>query len=358
MHILFLVPYPVRKAPSQRFRFEQYFHLLAARGHNYTVKPFLNENAWAILYKTGNHLSKALAILKGYGRRVLSLFTINKYDLIFIHREAAPLGPPVFEWLITKVFRKRIIYDFDDAIWIPNTSEENKIAARLKWHQKVGLICKWSYKISCGNAYLCNFARKYNADVVYNPTTIDTEHLHNPSLTSVQKSLKEKLVIGWTGSHSTLHYLDELVPVLSKLEKAYGFSFVVIANKNPALPLRSFKFKPWNAASEIEDLASFDIGVMPLSPDEWSEGKCGFKALQYMALEIPALVSPVGVNKSIIDHAVQGYHCRMAEDWEQHLIALMNNASLREELGKKGREKVKNYFSVASNAEIFLLLFE
>src|SRR5690606_2340693 len=153
-------------------------------------------------------------------------------------------------------------YDFDDAIWIPNTSEENKIAAGFKWHQKVGLICKWSYKISCGNEYLCEYAIKYNGNVTYNPTTIDTEKLHNPKLLSdIQKD--DTIVIGWTGSHSTLSYLNDLIPVISRLEQSYKFKFLVIANKNPEYPLKSFEFRHWNVSSEISDLSLIDIGIMP-----------------------------------------------------------------------------------------------
>src|SRR5690606_7070629 len=119
---------------------------------------------------------------------------------------------------------------------------------------KVGSICKWSYKVSCGNNYLCDFARKYNPSVIYNPTTIDTKHLHNRDLFESSNKKDDKISIGWTGSHSTLHYLNEVVPVLAKLEESFPFRFVVIANKNPALPLKSFEFKAWNVHSEIDDL--------------------------------------------------------------------------------------------------------
>lgn len=357
MNILFLVPYPLAKAPSQRFRFEQYLAILKERGHNYTLQPFLDERAWSRIYSPGNFFLKALDILKGFVRRFFVLFKAADYDFIFIHREAAPLGPPIFEWMIAKILKKKIIYDFDDAIWISNTSEENKIAADLKWHQKVKLICKWSYKVSCGNEYLCIYAAKFNGKVVYNPTTIDTEYLHNPKLRPDLKKT-ESIVIGWTGSHSTLHYLDALIPVFSKLEKTYNFKFLVIANKNPECPLKSFEFKQWDVNSEIYDLSLFDIGIMPLTADQWSEGKCGFKALQYMALEIPAVVSPVGVNKTIVDHGINGFHCATEDDWERFLIELMDSYSLRKEMGKKGREKVESYFSIASNEATFLGLFE
>lgn len=140
MRILFLVPYPPGRAPSQRFRFEQYLDALTAHGHYYHLVPFLSVATWNILYKPGHAAAKALGILGGFARRVGLLFAVPAYDFVFVHREAAPIGPPVFEWVIAKVLGKKIIYDFDDAIWLANTSEANKIAAGVKWHHKVAEI--------------------------------------------------------------------------------------------------------------------------------------------------------------------------------------------------------------------------
>ena len=126
MNILILAPYPKGEAPSQRFRFEQYLDILTANGISFQYKPFLTEKAWKILYLPGKHAPKAFWILLGFLKRAALLMTVHKYDYVFIHREASPIGPPVFEWLIAKVCRKKIIYDFDDAIWLANTSEQNK----------------------------------------------------------------------------------------------------------------------------------------------------------------------------------------------------------------------------------------
>lgn len=376
MKILFLTPYPHGQAPSQRFRFEQYLLLLKEKVVSFQYEPFLNEKAWKILYQPGHQVTKIGAIAKGFFKRVLLLFQINKFNYVFIHREAAPLGPPIFEWAIAKILRKKVIYDFDDAIWLPNTSEENKWATRLKWHQKVASICRWSYKVSCGNQYLYDYAAQFNPNVVLNPTTIDTVHLHNPALllegsqilpldvrekhdknSMDSKEPLKKLVIGWTGTHSTLPYLDEIIPVLQELGKHYKFTFVVIANKAPDLELESFQFVKWAKETEIKDLLHLNIGLMPLTNDAWAQGKCGFKALQYMALGIPALVSPIGVNAEIVDDGINGFHCRTAADWKKNIILLLENAGLRNRMGKAGREKVEQQYSVKANEANFLSLF-
>ena len=353
--ILFLMPYPQGQAPSQRFRFEQYLGALAAAGHTYRLESFLSPATWAILYKPGQTIAKAVGIAAGLGRRLGLLLRVPAYDFVFIHREAAPLGPPLLEWLIAKVLRKRIIYDFDDAIWLANTSEANRIAAGLKWHQKVASICRWAYKNSCGNDYLAAYARQFNPHSLVNPTTIDTEHLHNQVR---DQAAPGRLIIGWTGTHSTLKYLDQLVPVLAQLEaEGLDFEFRVISNQPPALPMRSLVFVPWRKATEIADLLAFHVGLMPLEDDLWAQGKCAFKALQYMALGIPALVSPVGMNTQVVQNDYNGYVCATAADWEARLRQLLADPSLRQQLGAAARATVVARYSVQANRANFLGLF-
>ena len=355
MRILFLIPYPPGRAPSQRFRFEQYLEALTAAGHRYHLAPFLSVATWNILYQPGQAVAKSLGILGGFARRVGLLFQVPSYDFVFIHREAAPLGPPIFEWIISKILKKRIVYDFDDAIWLANTSEANKIAAGMKWHHKVDNICRWAYKNSCGNAYLAAYARQFNANTVVNPTTIDTMHLHNQVR---NQALPGRLVIGWTGTHSTLKYLAQVVPVLAKLEaEGLDFEFRVISNQPPDFPLRSLVYVPWRKATEIPDLLGFHVGLMPLEDDPWAKGKCAFKALQYMALGVPPLVSPVGMNTEVVQHGQNGFVCATPAAWEASLRMLLADATLRHRLGSAARNTIEERYSVRANTPNFLGLF-
>jgi glycosyltransferase involved in cell wall biosynthesis len=353
--ILFLFPYPLEQAPSQRFRFEQYFAALLKQGYSIDSQSFWGEYYWKVLYKKGNALQKAWGLINGFGRRFKVLGRVSSADIVFIHRELTPVGPPMFEWLITKVFKKQVIFDFDDAIWLPNTSESNKMAAWLKWHSKTAGICRWAWKVSVGNSYLASYAKQFNDNVVINPTTIDTENYHQ--LASKKEPTKDGLVIGWTGSHSTLSYLDMLWPALEQLAKDQKFSFRVIANQPPPVNYPWLEFIPWNKETEIDDLAAIDIGVMPLTDDEWSQGKCGFKALQYMALEIPTLASPVGVNIDIIDNGINGLFAATEKEWLSALRTLTENPSLSKELGAEGRKTVEARYSVKANTKNFLELF-
>jgi len=351
--ILFITPYPFDSAPSQRFRFEQYFEILKQSGFEITQKPFWDSGTWDILYKKGKLFKKFIGLLSAIFRRYLILFSVSKYDFIFIHREYSPIGYPFMVWIISRVIGKKIIFDFDDAIWIPNVSESNRLFNRFKVYSNTQRIVKLSHKVSCGNEYLRLFAEEFNEKAFYNPTTIDTNNYHN----KVRKINKDKFVIGWTGSHSTIKYLDEIIPVIEKLEKSLSFEFHVISNHIPAWNLKSLKFIFWKKETEVENMLQFSIGLMPLSHDQWCEGKCGFKALQYMALSIPALVSPIGVNTEIVDHGNNGFYCRNLDEWESTITQLINDHHLLNELSSKTAQKVIDQYSVASNKQNFLQLF-
>ncbi len=355
--ILFICPYPTGLAPSQRFRFEQYFHHLQENGFRITVEPFFSEKAYAAFHQSRSSLSKIRAITGSFLRRVALLFEARSYDVLFIHREAAPVGPPVIEWWLARVMKKKIIYDFDDAIWLTDNRNESALTALFRWRGKVKTICRWSYRVCCGNRYLSDYARRYNSDVVIIPTTINMAAVEGQRTT--RRGVADTLIVGWTGSRTTIKYLESIIDVLQAIESAHDqIEIVVIADVNPKLPLKRFRYIPWNPVTEIKDLAQLDIGLMPLPEDEWTKGKCGLKALQYMALEIPAIVSPVGVNTEIIEHGREGYLCKNPSEWEQQLGLLIADHKLREEMGKSGRQVVRERYSIDAQSSRFASLFQ
>lgn len=350
--ILFVHPYPGGMAPSQRFRFEQYYNILEENGFQVRTAAFYSIAAWRILYLPGHFISKFFHVLAGYIKRFMLIFRIPVYDFVFIHREITPAGPPVIEWIISRVLRKKIIYDFDDAIWLPDKREESAMRGKIKNRSKFKTICKLSHRISAGNQFLADFASNYNPNVIYNPTTIDTENRHN----RIKEHREGKTIIGWTGSHSTMGYLNQIYPVLKELTSDSNIELLVISNQKPDLD-GPFTFMKWDRETEIDDLLRIDIGVMPLPDDQWSQGKCGLKILQYMSLGIPPVASPVGVNKMLITNEVDGFLCSDNEEWRQQLTRLINDHLLRAETGKSGISRVRESFSVSSNSRNFLSLF-
>ncbi len=351
IHII--CPYPTGEAPSQRFRFEQYLDLLKKNGFEIKIHPFFNQKQWNNLYKKGKAFQKIWAVFTGFFKRFFLLFKIRKTDILFIHREITPIGPPIYEWILLKILKRNAIYDFDDAIWLPNTSSANKAIGKLKWHSKVKHIIKWSSVISCGNEYLAAYAKKFNSNVIIIPTTIDLNYhkkLEN------QKENK-KTIIGWTGSHSTINYLQELINPLTQLAKEFDFELNIISNFPPEFDLPNLKFQTWTAENEINQLNKFDIGIMPLPHEEWAKGKCAFKALQYMSLGIPVVISNFGMNKELIQDNVNGFLAKNENDWYQKLKILLENKSRRLEIGNAGEITIENKFSVEANSERFLEIF-
>ena len=352
--VALLCPYPLQEAPSQRFRFEQYLPYLKEQGIEVKVYPFLNQNGWKIFYAHGKPLKKIVHLVLGCLMRTGHLFKLRNADFVFIHREAAPLGPPVFEWVIAKILRKRIVYDFDDAIWLPNFSPQHRNVHRLKAYWKVKHMIRWSYKVSVGNQFLADFARRYNSNVLVVPTTIDPA-LHRAE---ADKSSGGPWIIGWTGTHTTVHYLMPLVPVLEQLAQEIPFVFRVISNEPPAFDVPNLEFIPWKKATEIDDLSKFSVGVMPLSDDDWTKGKCGFKALQYMALGIPTIASNVGVNPEIIEHGINGFLADSPQEWLACLRHMYHESARSRAIGQAAAETVHKRYSVAANCALYSNLFE
>lgn len=348
LHIL--APYPRGEAPSQRFRFEQYIPYLEEQGVRIHFHSFHTHRSWKRLYTPGKFGLKAWDLCWNYLRMWGILFRMITAKHIFMHREMAHIGPPVFEWMLAKVFRKKFVYDFDDAIWIPNYSAANARFQQLKCYWKIPRIIRWAHQVQAGNTFLADYARQFNQQVNIVPTTIDTVNLHYKTVNHTAKPL----VIGWTGTHSTMHYLETLFPLIEKLEQEFDFEFHLISNRKPEVSLKSLRYKDWNAETEIADLSQFHIGLMPLVTDAWSSGKCGFKALQYMALEAVAIVSPVGVNTTIVEHRKNGWIANSPEEWEDALRTLLTQEELRIQLGKEARKSIEAKWSVHAWKDTYL----
>ncbi|MDA3616405.1 glycosyltransferase [Polluticaenibacter yanchengensis] len=355
MHILILCPHPISISPSTRFRVNHYITQNSNTNIHFHVHPFIDIDTWNILYEPGHQLKKAMGILKGFFKRFKVILGLSKYDYVYIHREAAPVGFPVFEWLIARVFKKKIIYDFDDSIWVRNNSAANPIALFLKAPWKVKYICKWSYKVSVGNEYLANYVRQYNTNVQIIPTVVDTDNLHN----RIHEHLPGNLpTIGWTGTFTNHHFLEQLTPVIQNLKKKYHFNFLIISNKNPNLKAVEYSFIKWDMATEMEDLNKIDIGLMPIDDSEVAKGKCAFKAIQYMALGIPAVVSNISANATVVTNNSDGYLCRTSQEWEQALESLLIDVEHRQKMGVQARRKIVDQFSVTATIQSFYDLFK
>ena len=348
--ILIIADHRLNRSPSQRYRFEQYLDFFKANGFRWELSEIITEKDDAVFYHPGNYFKKAMIMLRSLMIRLKDLRRAKKFDIVFIQREALLLGSSYFEKQFYK--RSKVVFDFDDSIWLLDTSPENKKFEFLKNPDKTKINIQHAHRVIAGNSFLANYARQFNANTVVIPTTIDTD-FHKPS-----GPLKPsgKVVIGWSGSISTIKHFEMAVPVLKELLAKYPWQIEIHVigqgtYSHPDLPVIS---KNWTAKTEVIDLNLFDIGIMPLPDDEWVKGKCGLKGLSYMACGVATVMSNVGVNPEIISQGQNGFLASSQQEWLHCLSQLIENPVLREQMGKAGRETVVGKYSVLANRQLYL----
>lgn len=352
--ILFIAPHRKDRAPNQRFRFEQYLQHLEDHGFQCTVSPLIvSADEDRTFYSHGNYKKIVLGLRLAL-RRIRDVIRANQFDLIVIVREAFVSGSTIFERAFARSSAK-IVFDFDDSIWLNVISDNNKFFRALKDGSKTGRIIKISDKVFAGNEFLASYAKRFNDKVVIIPTTIDTD-TYQPAY----RIDKRTVTIGWSGSVSTIEHFQFAIPALRKIKEKYEdkITFKVIGDGNFVEQSLGIKGIPWSSATELDDLREIDIGIMPLPDNEWTWGKCGLKALQYMALEIPTIMSPVGVNLEITQSGTNGFLAHSIEEWIEKISLLIENPELRVTMGKAGRKTVVDRYSVRCNRDRYLTEFQ
>lgn len=351
--VLIITNHRKDRSPGQRFRFEQYLDFLTSNGYEFDFSNLFDEEDDRKLYSKGNLLDKFRIYRKCVKIRKENLKRIDNYDIVFIFREALMTGSTRFEKAFSKS-KAKLIFDFDDAIWIPNVSDANKRFEFLKDSSKTGKIIKLCDMVFAGNKYLANYAANFNDNVKIIPTTIDTEEYLKQSVVK-----NDKICIGWSGSITTIQHFEYAIPFLTEVKKRFGelVEFRVIGDSSYINEELSIKGIAWNKQTEIQDLSYFDIGIMPLPDDEWAQGKCGLKGLQYMALKIPTIMSPVGVNSEIINDGVNGFLASDINEWVVKLTSLIESEQLRREMGINARKTVEFNYSVKVNEQLYLKWF-
>jgi glycosyltransferase involved in cell wall biosynthesis len=343
--MLVVSPFP-EEAAGTRFRITQYIPYLQANGFDVTVDSFFTPSFFKLLYRKGSYPRKIVAFFGLAARRLLAAVSARRYDLIFMYREAFPIGPPLVERFLA-ARSAPIVLDFDDAIYLKNASEANWFVASLKYVQKMGTIVRVADRVTVGNEYLAAYARTHNPAVVTIPTCVDTTRF----VPHAGAAGTTAPIVGWIGSPTTTPYLVGLGDVLRTVSAEHRFSLRVSgASEEFALIGVDVRQEPWTLAKEVELFSTCDIGVYPLTDDEWSRGKCGFKAIQFMACGVPVVASAVGVNKDIIDDGVNGFLASTPDEWVEKLGRLLVDPGLRARLGAAGRKTVEERYSLSVQA--------
>jgi len=349
--ILFISPVPIKGAGC-RFRIAQFLPYLKNRGIKGSISPFYSNRFFDIAYRHGFYLEKIFHFFISILRRVYDLFRSLRYDIIFIYREACPIGPPIFEWILSRY--KPIIYDFDDAIYLNDTSEANRFLRFFKYPGKISKIVKLADHVIVCNDFLRRFAIKFNSSVSIIPTSVDTD-----TFIDIKKTKKyAKPIIGWIGTHSTARYLPMLEGVFKRLAKDHEFTLKIIgAGKDVEIEGINVINQPWELEKEVSDYQSLDIGVYPLEGNEWDLGKTGFKTVVYMSVGAVPVTARVGSNKEIVEDGVNGFLANTNEEWFIKLSSLIKNPDIRYGIAKAARSTAVRFYSVKANVSKYIDIF-
>lgn len=346
VNVLALSPIPEEGAGC-RFRIAQYLPALRDAGFDVTISPFYTPEFFRLVYRHGHYVRKTAAFLGLAWNRLRELFTVGRYDLVFLYREAVPIGPPIIERLIANR-RLPIVYDFDDAIFLPSVSEANRAISFLKDPARTATILRRSTKVVVGNDFLAAYARRHNPDVTVIPTAVDTTRFAprtDPGTTG------GKPIVGWIGSPTTFVYLEGLSAVLRDVAARHPFTLRVSGAGRPvSFPGVDVREEPWSLADEVRLFNTCDIGVYPLTDDDWSRGKCGFKAIQFMACGVPVVAAAVGVNREIIQDGVNGFLASTPAEWTDKLERLLTDGALRARFAIEGRRTIEERYSLRVTA--------
>jgi glycosyltransferase involved in cell wall biosynthesis len=351
IRLLALVPKPPGVSPGQRFRLEQWApRLEASHGIHLDFVPFESPRLTEILYSPGHHVEKAVWMLRDTARRRSVVADARDYDGVVIYRETALLGPAVYERLLARA-SVPFFFDFDDAIWIPAVGSANGVFSRLRFVGKTATICRLASAVVVGNEYLASYARRYSDSVFVVPTSIDMDRY------PVQPALPPDapFTVVWSGSLSTLIHLEQARAPLEALGKRRKVTLRLIGNEPLSRPFAGIEtqFVPWREEGEALALGAGHVGIMPLPDDPFARGKCGLKGLQYMAVGLPVVLSPVGVNVDIVQDGQNGLHASSVDDWVHALERLAESPELRRRLGAAGRRTVEERYSAESSAGAF-----
>lgn len=353
MEVLGLCSYPV-EAAATRYRLTQFVAPLAEKGINLTILPLLGKDEFAALYQKGQTARKALRLLNSARRRLFDSVKARKYDALFVQREAMIIGPPVFEWLYKTIGKCPLILDLDDATYLSYVSPTyGRLGSALKFFGKTDTLIDWSEMVICGNRHIAEYVESRGKKAVVVPTVVDTDKFY-----PIEKDALKTPVIGWIGTHSTFPLLEEIFPVLRQLARKYDFTLKIVGSGKSEIELDGVRIEnlTWNLEREIADFQSLDIGLYPLEAtkfvtNKWLAGKSGFKAIQYMAVGIPFVVTPVGVCAEIGIESETHFSAANAEQWHESLVNLLESGKLRKEMGDNGRKYALEHFRVARQTD-------
>lgn len=337
MKLLILSRYS-RLGASSRLRMIQYWPYLTELGFDIEWASFFDDDYLEALY--AGRLMRASSA-SYFLRRILRLARPISADLIWLEKEALPWFP----WFLEKLLIARnipLISDYDDAVFHRYDLHRSPFI-RATLGKKIDQVMKHSALVTAGNDYLFDRALTASAPVIeILPTVVDMSKYALAWPRGDERSPR----IGWIGTPET--WTNFVLPMKEMLREAAvgnGMIFRAVGASQSFAEEPGIEFLPWSEETEIQTIHGMDIGIMPLPQTPWAMGKCGYKLIQYMACGLPVVASPVGANRKIIEHGVNGFFAETDDEWRE-AFGRLSDRDVRKRMGMAGREKIEREYSL------------
>lgn len=343
-----------RKGASSRYRLYQYIPLLEKKGINVRVYPLINDRAYDVFMgmkkvtPAFRPFIRSFLVITAMIKRFFHILKAGSYDAVYIQKDVLPS----LYFMTLKMLNKNLIFDLDDAIYENHATVKPSLFSldNLFFKMRKNNLFKTlrsANAVTVTVPYLAEYVKKFNQNVHVITGPIDCSVYKQTS-----EDTSNKTIIGWIGSPVTVKYVQNVLPAFVELQKKHSdIEFHIVGSKPFAAEDINIKFFDWSEEKEIGLLSRFDIGIMPLTNDKWSKGKGGLKILQYFAMGIPVVCSPVGINEELVNDGINGYHAKSMSEWSEKLTYLAENEPLRKEFGNAGRKTVEEKFDLLKAAD-------
>jgi glycosyltransferase involved in cell wall biosynthesis len=352
VRVLALTPNLYGVSPGQRSSIEVWEKVLEPAGITLDHSPFETQRLRRLIYRPGRSGAKAAELARAYGRRLRSLSIVDDYDAVLVYREAALVGPELIERIVAR--RKPVIYQLDDPLYIPYRSPFSGWFSYLKFFGKVGRICRLSRVVIVNSSYHREYASRFNRDVRQIPSVVDADVYRREP----RGGADGPVCIGWSGSSSTADNLRVIAEPMRHVARRLEVRLRLIGVREPPFGGVETTAVPWRAETEVDELRALDIGLLPLPPTEWNKRKFFLKLVQYMALGIPAVCTPLGATTEVVEQGRTGFLADTPERWVESLERLATDPRLRTEIGERAAEKAHREYTVQANAEKIVAAFQ
>jgi glycosyltransferase involved in cell wall biosynthesis len=349
MKALFLPQYS-QLGGSSKHMIYSYLEFFEAADIHATIVPLFDDHYFSLRVLTRPASLYEIASHSGYfSRRVFKrlgqVLRSGSFDLVVLEKELLPYFPFGLESLLRRN-QPRVITLYDDAVYV-GYQRHPWALIRLLCREKIQHVMQISSRVIVWNKYLADYAARFNPHVTIVNSGVD---LRRYRLKSDRERAESRVIIGWIGTPNSFPYLAGLENVLCDLARRYGVKLRVVSSvdyQSSSIPVEN---RRWGLETEVDDLCTFDIGIMPLADDPWTRGKSAYKAVQYMAVGIPVVGSPVGAASEVIGDGVSGYLASTPEQWRERLAKLIENPELRRRQGLAGRQRVEQVYSIQAVA--------